>query len=89
LNPFGPDQRELVSLSAATAAPEEVARDILDAHGIGRISEYEKFKKERLEAIASSTQFQDRIQKKKLKTFSDIRKKIMQPRTCQRSFSES
>ncbi len=35
LNPFNRDQVQLVSLSTATTAPPDVAKDLLDAHRIG------------------------------------------------------
>jgi len=51
-----------------------VAKDLLEAYRIGEDA-YQTFKQERLQEDAPSTQFHDRITKKKLKTFSDIRKK--------------
>ena len=74
LNPFSPDQEELVSLSTAAAAPADVARNLLDAKKIGEQA-YRVFKEENLQADATSGQFHHKITKKKLKTFSDIRKK--------------
>jgi len=74
LNPFSPDQEELVSLSTAAAAPPDVARDLLDAKKIGEDA-YLVFKEERLQTDAASGQFHHKITKKKLKTFSHIRKK--------------
>lgn len=74
LNPFSPEHGELVSLSTAAEAPPEVAKDLLEAYKIGEEA-YQTFKQERLQEDAPSTQFHDRMTKKKLKTFSDIRKK--------------
>ena len=75
LNPFCPDQEELVSLSTAIAAPPEIAKDLLEAHRIGEET-YEAFKQERMQAATPTTQFYDRLPKKKLKTFSDVKKKL-------------
>lgn len=78
LNPFNSDQGDLVSLSTAAAAPPDVAKDLLEAHKIGEEA-YQAFKQERLEADPNpqtpSKQFYDTMTKKKLKSFSDIRKK--------------
>ncbi len=74
LNPFNPDQVELVSLSTATTAPPDMAKDRLDAHTIGEEA-YQAFKQERLEVDAPPTQFHNKIKKNKLKTFTDIKKK--------------
>ncbi|KAJ8372588.1 hypothetical protein AAFF_G00280950 [Aldrovandia affinis] len=51
-----------------------VARDVLDAHKIG-MEAYEGFKRDRLEDEKPKTQFHDKMTKKRLKMFSDIRKK--------------
>lgn len=74
LNPFNPEQEELVSLSTALAAPAEVAKDLLEAYRIGE-NTYQAFKEERLETDTPTTQFHDKMTKKKLRTFSDIRMK--------------
>ena len=74
LNPFSPGQGELVTLSTATEAPPEMAKNLLEAYQIRKES-YQTFKQERLKEEVPSTQFHERITKKKLKTFSDIRKK--------------
>ena len=44
LNPFNPDQDELVSISTATVTPAEVAKDLLESHKIGEEA-YQAFKK--------------------------------------------
>ena len=74
LNPFNPEQGELVSLSTATAAPPEVAKDLLGAYRIGEDA-YQAFKEERLGTDSPTTLFHDKMTKKKLRTFSDIRMK--------------
>ena len=73
LNPLSQDHLDVVSLSAATVAPPDVVADLLGAHRIGEA--YQAFKQERLEANPATTKFHDKMTKKKLKTFSDIRKK--------------
>ena len=81
LNRFGPDQDKFVSLSPSTVAPPNVANDLLEAHRIGEEA-YQSFKRERLEVSSPKMQFHDKMTKKKLKTFSDIRKKSRnQPET--------
>ena len=74
LNPFSPDQDEFVTLSISTVAPPNVANDLLEAHRIGEEA-YQSFKQECLEASSPKMQFHDKRTKKKLKTFSDSRKK--------------
>ena len=74
LNPFSQDQEEFISLSTAAVAPADVANDLLAAHRIGEEA-YEAFKQERLEAKSRTKQFHEQMTKKKLKTFSDIKKK--------------
>lgn len=74
VNPLSPDQCEFVSLSNATVAPPDVAKDLLDAREIGEQA-YQAFKHERLETTPPTTQFHDKMTKKKLKTFSEIQKK--------------
>ena len=86
VNPFSPDQCELVSLLTATVAPPDVGNDILDAHKIGEQA-YQALKHERLETTPPTTKFCDKITKKKLKTFSEIGKKTQQ-RASQGSGSE-
>ena len=74
VEPFSHEHEELVSLSSAAQAPPEVAKDLLEAYIIGEDA-YKTFKQECLQEDAPSTQFHDRMTKKKMKTFSDIRKK--------------
>ena len=77
LNPFNPDQGDLVSLSTATAAPPEVAKDLLGAYRIGEDA-YQAFKEARLETDTPTIQFHDKMTKTKLRTFTNIR---MKPRS--------
>jgi len=73
-NPFSFEHGELVSLSTAAEAPPEVAKDLLEAYKIGEEA-YQTFQQERLQDDAPSMQFREKMIKKKLKTFSDMRKK--------------
>ena len=59
LNPFSPDHQELVSLSTATAAPPDIAKDLLGAQKLGEEA-YQAFKQERLEGTPPATQFYDK-----------------------------
>ena len=72
-NPFNQNESEFVSISTATLPPPDVARDLLDAHKIGEEA-YQAFKRDPLEGEIT-TEFHDKMTKKRLKTFSDIRKK--------------
>ena len=63
-----------VSISAGTLAHPDVAGGILDAHTCG-MAAYEKFKRDRVEDEWPKAQFHDKITKKRLKTYSDIRTK--------------
>ena len=71
LNPFSPDNQELVSLSTAVAAPADVAKDLADAYKIGKEA-YKNFREERIEV---SAKFFDKMVKNNLKTFADLVKK--------------
>lgn len=70
-NPFDPNKREFVSISIATLPPPKVARNLLDAHKVGKKA-YKTFKKERLEGNPRKTEFHDKKTKPRLKMFSDI-----------------
>jgi len=74
LNPFSFEHGELVSLSTGAKAPSEVAKDLLEAYKIGEEA-FQTFQQEHLQEDAPSTQFHEKMAKKKLQTFSDIRKK--------------
>jgi len=67
VNPLSQNQYEFVSLSSATVAPPDVANDLLEAQKIGEEA-YQAFKHERLETTPPTTQFHDKMGKKKLKT---------------------
>ena len=73
-NHFDPNESKFVRISTGTLAPTDVARGILDAHKIG-MAAYGEFKRDRLEDEMPKAQFHDKITKKRLKTFSDIRNK--------------
>ena len=73
-NHFDPNESEFVSISTGTLAPPDATRGILDGHKIG-MAAYGEFKRDRLEDEMPKAQFHDKITKKRLKTFSDIRKK--------------
>ncbi|KAG0721648.1 hypothetical protein GWK47_046054 [Chionoecetes opilio] len=59
LNPFNAEQGDLVSLSTATTAPPEVAKDLLGAYRIGEDA-YQAFKEERLETDTQLYSFMTR-----------------------------
>ena len=71
-NPFAENQN-VVSISTAKEAPDDVRRDLLQAQSIGE-EEYQKFKKERLESTPPKVKFHDPLKLKKLKTFSSLTK---------------
>ena len=66
-NPSDQNETEFVSISTGILSPP-------DAHKIGTEA-YEAFRRDRLEDETPKTQFHDKLTKKRLKTFSDIRKK--------------
>lgn len=74
MNSFNREQGELVSLSTATVALPEVAKDLLGAYRRGEDA-YQAFKEERLGTDTPTTLFHDKMTKKKLRTFSGIRMK--------------
>lgn len=76
LKPFKTEQGKLVSLSTATAAPPELAKDLLRDCRIGEHA-YQAFKEECLGTNTPTTLFHDKMTKKKLRTFFDI---TMKPR---------
>ena len=71
-NPFSVPN-ELVSLSTSSVAPESVQQDLLNAKEQGEHA-YKAFCTERLMSNQPSKQFHDRLQKLKLKTFSDVKR---------------
>lgn len=73
INPFNVSSDQLVSISTAIAAPNDVAKDLLEAKKKGTEA-YDLFKHERLEN--SNVSFFEKITKLKLKTFADVGKKV-------------
>lgn len=71
INPFSGDPTELISLSTGTAAPSDVASDLLTAKQIGDTA-YKHFQENRIESRKKA--FHDPLRKQKLKTFSDVNK---------------
>ena len=74
LNPWCPDENDLVHLSTGYVAPSNVTKDLLSAHEVGE-AEYQKFKKTRLEEDPPPVKFHEKMKKLKLKTFSDVNAK--------------
>ena len=74
VNPFSSEKLDIISLSTAASAPDNVVYDLLNAYAIGE-RKYAIFKEERLEASPPIVKFHDRIPKQNLKTLSDINKK--------------
>ena len=72
-NPFAESQ-DLVSISTAKEAPDDVKNDLMCALKIGEEA-YQRFKKERLESNPPKKKFHEPIQMKKLKNFSSLCKK--------------
>ena len=66
LNPMCPEETELVSLSSATVAPADVAKDLQGAHG--EEEAHQMFKKKRLEEAPPTMQFHDKMTKQNVKT---------------------
>ena len=71
-NPFEEDQN-VVSISTAKEAPDDVRPDLLQAQSIGE-EEYQKFKRERRESTPPKVKFHDPLKLKILKTFSSLSK---------------
>ena len=72
-NPFV-ESKQLVSISTATEAPEDVTLDLMRAREIGEQA-FQQFREERLEASPPKRKFHDPMKLKKLKTFSTLSKK--------------
>ena len=73
INPFA-EKQDLVSISTAKAAPEDITSDLMKAFEIGEQS-YAAFKKERLEKDPPAKKFHDTMKTNRLKTFSSMYKK--------------
>ncbi|KAL9979552.1 hypothetical protein ACROYT_G017230 [Oculina patagonica] len=67
--------QELVCLSTGKAATNEIENDLLQAKDIGEKA-YKSFSAERLECHPPKVKFHDTLTKAKLKTFSDLNKKM-------------
>ncbi len=66
--------QELLCISTAAAATQEVKCDLLEAHARGERA-YTLFKTERLESDPPKRKFHDPLKKSNLKTFSSLSKK--------------
>ena len=75
LNPFNPDLQDLVCLSTGKVASSEVQDDLLRAKDIGE-ELYKAFREQRLECDPPEAKSHDTMKKAKLKTFTDVNKKI-------------
>ena len=73
VNPFS-ESEDLLSIPTGIAPPDNIARDLLQAHDIGGKA-YIEFREERLEADPPKKRFHDPLRKKDLKTFSDMKVK--------------
>lgn len=74
VNPFSGDPTELISISTGTAAPSNVANDLLTAKDIGEAA-YKQFQDDRIKSRKKP--FHDPIRKLKLTRFSDVNKPKM------------
>ncbi|KAK3754240.1 hypothetical protein QZH41_007590 [Actinostola sp. cb2023] len=72
-NPFT-ESKELVNLSTAKQAPEDVTKDLLNAQEVGGKA-YQVFREQRLESFPPQKKFHGTIKLNKLKTFSFLTKK--------------
>ena len=73
INPFEESQ-DIVSLSTATVAPQEIAKDLMEAYNTGEEA-YNCFKVERLEEDPPKIKFHDPMKRSRLKTFTSVVKK--------------
>ena len=87
LNPMCSEETELVSLSTGTAAPADVAKDLLGAHQI-REEAYQMFKKKRLEEAPPTTKFHDKMTKQNLDILQRKHKESQWKRNSQRGGPE-
>ena len=81
-NPFT-ERKELVSLSTAKQAPEDVTRDLLNARKVGEEA-YQVFKEQRLESSPPQKKFHDTMKLNKLKTFLPLVRRKRFPPTAGR-----
>ena len=77
LNPFNPDLQDLVCLSTGkvTSRSSEEEDDLLRTKEIGKEA-YKAFREQRLKCDPPNVEFHDTNKKAKLKTFTDLNKKI-------------
>ena len=75
LNPVNPDLQDLVCLSTGKIASSEVQDDLLRAKDVGE-ELYMAFREQRPECDPPNVNFHDTMKKAKLKTFTDLNKKI-------------
>ena len=75
LNPFNPDLQDLVCLPTGKVASSEVEDDLLRAKEVGEEA-YKAFREQRLECDPPNVKFHDTLKKAKLKTFTDLNRKI-------------
>ncbi|XP_035662311.1 uncharacterized protein LOC118406391 [Branchiostoma floridae] len=75
LNPFDPDLQDLVCLSTGKVATPDVEHDLLRAKDVGEEA-YRAFREQRLESDPPQVNFHDTMTKAKLKTFTDLNKKV-------------
>lgn len=73
VNPVGPDQPDIISLSTGIAVSPDIASDLLQAHQTEEEA-YHKFRSERLEKYSPTAKFHDKMRKQSLKTFASIKK---------------
>ncbi|KAI8496434.1 hypothetical protein Bbelb_257330 [Branchiostoma belcheri] len=73
---FNHDLQDLVSLSTGKVATPEVETDLLRAQDIGQEA-FRAFQAQRLESDPPQVKFNDKLTKAKLKTFSDLNKRIV------------
>ena len=76
LNPFNPDLQDLVCLSTGKVASSEVQDDLLRAKDVGEELYKAAFREQRFECDPPKVKFHDTMKKAKLKTFTDLNKKI-------------
>ncbi|CAH3143072.1 unnamed protein product [Porites evermanni] len=74
INPFSAEQQDLVCLSTGKVATQKIEEDLLGAKSVGEKA-YKEFRAQRLEANPP-VKFHETLKKSKLKTFSDLNKKV-------------
>ncbi|CAH1248853.1 Hypp8457 [Branchiostoma lanceolatum] len=75
INPFSSEHQDLVCLSTGKLATPKIEEDLLNAKAVGEKA-YEAFRVQRLEKDSQQIQFHDTMKKSKLKTFSELNKKV-------------